>query len=114
MSSKHKTPLLGWHPPAGLSVWVRDEAERRGVSISVLLNEAVETYRYDTRDEVTPEDEALVILDGAGNPYEWQPTISAAQYANYALQEPVTRLDVIRAYVVGYNKGASDEQLRGV
>ena len=45
MAGKNKTPLLGWHPPAELSAWVRSEAERRGVKLSVILNEAVEAYR---------------------------------------------------------------------
>lgn len=45
MPSKHKAPLLGWHPPAELSAWVRDEAERRGVTVSAVLNEAVEKLR---------------------------------------------------------------------
>jgi hypothetical protein len=45
MPGKNKNPLLGWHPPAGLSAWVRAEAERRGVTVSVILNEAVEAYR---------------------------------------------------------------------
>jgi len=33
--------LLGWHPPAGLSAWVREEAERRGCPVSALLTEAL-------------------------------------------------------------------------
>jgi hypothetical protein len=45
MPSQHKTPLLGWHPPARLGEWVRAEAKRRGVPISAVLNEAVESYR---------------------------------------------------------------------
>jgi hypothetical protein len=45
MHGEHKTPLLGWHPPAELSAWVRDEAKRRGVRLSVVLNEAVEAAR---------------------------------------------------------------------
>jgi hypothetical protein len=45
MPSKHKTPLLGWHPPAGLSAWARAEAARRGVPLSVILTEALEQYR---------------------------------------------------------------------
>lgn len=45
MPSRHKTPLVGWHPPADLSAWLRDEAERRGVSLSVVLNEAIERER---------------------------------------------------------------------
>jgi len=43
--SKHKSPLLGWHPPAELSAWVRAEAQRRGVPISAVLNEAVRLLR---------------------------------------------------------------------
>src|SRR5215469_5084104 len=42
---KNKNPMLGWHPPAELSAWVRAEAERRGVTVSVILNEALEAYR---------------------------------------------------------------------
>jgi hypothetical protein len=45
MPGKNKTPLLGWHPPAELSAWVRAEAQRRGVPISVVLNEAVGLLR---------------------------------------------------------------------
>jgi hypothetical protein len=45
MPGKNKTPLLGWHPPAGLGEWVRAEAKRRGAPISEVLNEAVEAYR---------------------------------------------------------------------
>lgn len=41
MPGKNKTPLLGWHPPAELSAWVRSEAKRRGVTIAQVLNEAV-------------------------------------------------------------------------
>jgi hypothetical protein len=45
MPGKNKTPLLGWHPPAELSAWVREEAKRRGVPLSVVLNDALEAYR---------------------------------------------------------------------
>ena len=45
MPGKNKNPLLGWHAPAELSAWVRAEAERRGVPLSVILNEAVKAYR---------------------------------------------------------------------
>ena len=45
MTGKHKTPLLGWHPPAELQAWVRAEAQRRGVDLSVVLNEALEAAR---------------------------------------------------------------------
>ena len=43
---EHKTPLLGWHPKsAELSAWLRAEAERRGIPLARVLDEAVETYR---------------------------------------------------------------------
>ena len=46
MPSKHKTPLLGWHPKsAELMAWVRAEAQRRGVPVARLLDEALEAYR---------------------------------------------------------------------
>ena len=45
MPGKNKNPMLGWHPPAELSAWVRAEAARRGVTVSVILNEAVREYR---------------------------------------------------------------------
>jgi hypothetical protein len=45
MTGRNKTPLLGWHPPAELSAWVRAEAERRDVKLSAVLNEAIEAYR---------------------------------------------------------------------
>jgi hypothetical protein len=45
MPGRNKTPLLGWHPPAELSAWVRAEAQRRGVPLSVILNEAVRLLR---------------------------------------------------------------------
>ena len=50
MPSRHKTPLLGWHPPAGLAAWVRAEAGRRGVPLSAVLNEAVERLRFERLD----------------------------------------------------------------
>jgi hypothetical protein len=45
MPNKHKTPLLGWHPPAELGVWARAEAERRDVPLKEILNEALAAYR---------------------------------------------------------------------
>jgi hypothetical protein len=43
MPGKNKHPMLGWHPPAELSAWARDEAERRGGKgeLSNLLTEAL-------------------------------------------------------------------------
>jgi hypothetical protein len=67
----------------------------------------------DKMPYVSPEEENLIILDGTGHPFEWQPTISAAWHATFALgsREP-TRLDVITAFIIGYNQGAADQELR--
>jgi hypothetical protein len=43
--NQHKTPLLGWHPPAEDSAWVRAEAKRRDVDLKVVLNEMLSEYR---------------------------------------------------------------------
>jgi hypothetical protein len=43
--SKHKSPLLGWHPPADLAAWARDEAERQEVPLSRILTAALDIYR---------------------------------------------------------------------
>ena len=46
MPNQHKTPLLGWHPAsAELAAWLRAEAERRGVPLARILDEAAEAYR---------------------------------------------------------------------
>jgi hypothetical protein len=45
MTDKHKSPLLGWHPPAELGAWARAEAKRRDVPLSVVLSEALADYR---------------------------------------------------------------------
>ena len=45
MPNKHKNPMLGWRPPAGLSAWVRAEAKRRGVDYGAVLTEALDEYR---------------------------------------------------------------------
>lgn len=45
MPNKHANPMLGWNPPAELSAWVRAEAARRGVTLKVILDEAVVQYR---------------------------------------------------------------------
>jgi hypothetical protein len=45
MPGKNLNPMLGWHPPAELSAWVRAEALRRGVPISTVLNEAITEKR---------------------------------------------------------------------
>jgi len=57
MPGKNKTPLLGWHPPAELSAWVRAEAARRGCPVSALLNEALWNFRdYLAADPRIPPD----------------------------------------------------------
>jgi hypothetical protein len=45
MPNKHRNPTLCWHPPAELGAWARAEAERRGVHLKVILDEALEAYR---------------------------------------------------------------------
>jgi hypothetical protein len=45
MRGRHKSPLLGWHPPADLAAWARAEAGRRGVKLSVILTEALAEKR---------------------------------------------------------------------
>jgi hypothetical protein len=47
MPNHHKAPLLGWHPPAELSAWVREQAAREGVSISNVLSRAVCALRNE-------------------------------------------------------------------
>lgn len=41
MPGQHANRLLGWHPPAELSAWVRAQSKARGVPISQVLNEAI-------------------------------------------------------------------------
>ena len=45
MADRHKTPLLGWHPPAGLAAWIRAEAERRGLTLRVFLDDVLTRER---------------------------------------------------------------------
>jgi hypothetical protein len=46
MPGRNKTPLLGWHPKsAELAAWARAEANRRGVPLARILDEALEAYR---------------------------------------------------------------------
>ena len=46
MTGKHATPLIGWHSadPA-LKPWIKAEAERRDVTASAVLDEALRWYR---------------------------------------------------------------------
>jgi len=59
MPGKNKTPLLGWHPPAELSAWVRGEAERRGVPLSVVLNEALSEYQLSRESRHAAQNPAV-------------------------------------------------------
>jgi len=38
---------IGWHPPAELSAWARAEAQRRNVTVSVVLTEALQRLRAE-------------------------------------------------------------------
>lgn len=60
MPNQHKTPMLGWHPPAELSAWARAEAGRRGVALKVILDEALREYH----ERVTATDEHCRSHDG--------------------------------------------------
>lgn len=57
MPNQHKTPMLGWHPPAEDSAWVRAEAKRREVDLKVILNEALAEYRKRHENRETPHPE---------------------------------------------------------
>jgi hypothetical protein len=48
MVGKNKNPMLGWHPPPELAAWVRAEAQRRSVPLSVVLNEAITQAKQAT------------------------------------------------------------------
>jgi hypothetical protein len=48
MVGKHKGEYLGWWASAEASSWVKAEAERRGVSQSQILTEALSDYRTKT------------------------------------------------------------------
>lgn len=46
MPGRNKHPLLGWHPKSAEDVaWLRAEAKRRGVTLAVLLDDALAQYR---------------------------------------------------------------------
>lgn len=42
---RHRSPLVGWHPPADLAEWARSHAEQQGKRLSHVLTEALEEYR---------------------------------------------------------------------
>jgi hypothetical protein len=57
MPGKNATPLVGWHPSAGLVAWLDAETKRRGGGRGVrsaILEEALATYR-DILETETPD-----------------------------------------------------------
>jgi hypothetical protein len=52
MPNQHKVKALSWHPEsAELAAWARGEAERRGVALKVILDEALTRYRDQAEKE---------------------------------------------------------------
>ena len=46
MTGKNKTPLIGWHSAdPDLKPWIEAEADRREVTASAVLDEALRWYR---------------------------------------------------------------------
>jgi hypothetical protein len=46
MPGKNATPLIGWHSTdPTLKPWISAEAERRGITVRELLDEALAAYR---------------------------------------------------------------------
>jgi hypothetical protein len=48
-TSRHQTPLVGWHPPADLAAWLDQEVEKRGGGRGVksaILTEAMNLLAY--------------------------------------------------------------------
>jgi hypothetical protein len=51
VTGKNATPLVGWHPSAGLVAWLDAEVQRRGGGRGVrseILEEALAAYRDGT------------------------------------------------------------------
>lgn len=60
MTGRNKTPLVGWHPSAGLVAWLNAEVERRGGGRgvrSVILEEALAAYAESRESRSPREDE---------------------------------------------------------
>jgi hypothetical protein len=46
MTGKNATPLIGWHSAdPTLKPWIKSEAEKRGITVRELLDEALAEYR---------------------------------------------------------------------
>ena len=53
MPNQHKTALLAWHSrDPTLKLWVQTHAQRRGMTVRQLLDEALQEYRI--KQEGTP------------------------------------------------------------
>jgi hypothetical protein len=83
MPGKNRNPMLGWHPPAELSAWVRDEAQRRGVTVSTVLNEGMGTLRdHPEAVEATEVDGTLyhpALRTCRGHKVDATPAVQAAK-----------------------------------
>jgi hypothetical protein len=46
VTGRNATPLIGWHSAdPTLKPWIQEEAERRGITVRELLDEALAAYR---------------------------------------------------------------------
>ena len=64
---QNKYPVPGWHPPAGLAAFAREVAERRGVSLSTVLNEALWVYRDLSEGDGVILRESLAAMRASGD-----------------------------------------------
>jgi hypothetical protein len=53
MPNQHKTPVLGWHPPAELLARIRAAVKRRGITLADFLTAASTEYldKHDTEEQ---------------------------------------------------------------
>ena len=83
----HRKPLVGWNAPEGDAAWLRAEAGRRGVTLTVILNEMLAWFRL-ARAEESGRDQILESMRrrGIAEPPEWwfddRPEV-AAWYRGY-------------------------------
>jgi len=58
VTGKNATPLVGWHPSAGLVAWLDEEVRRRGGgrgTRSAILEEALAAYREAVEASRAPQ-----------------------------------------------------------